>query len=161
VGSEEHNQVNEKSDANEPRKLVELIPKPTLCVDWDGVVHSYTSGWKGAAVIPDPPVPGALEWLYRASKLFNVVIYSTRSKDPEAIMAMRIWLGYHAHASLPELQAFELLAVVCFAYEKPPAFLTIDDRAICFDGDWSKLEPEKLLDFKPWNQRDTQKSVTE
>jgi hypothetical protein len=32
--------------------------KPILCLDFDGVLHSYTSGWKGAAVIPDPPVPG-------------------------------------------------------------------------------------------------------
>ena len=31
------------------------MPKPILCLDFDGVVHSYTSGWKGADVIPDPP----------------------------------------------------------------------------------------------------------
>lgn len=31
---------------------------PILCLDFDGVCHSYTSGWKGAAVIPDPAVPG-------------------------------------------------------------------------------------------------------
>lgn len=127
--------------------------KPILCVDWDGVVHSYTSGWKGASIIPDPPVPGALEWLLRASKLFTLVVYSSRSKDPEALTAMRMWLGYHAHATLPDLKASELLQVVTFAHEKPAAFLTIDDRAICFDGDWSKLDPETLLKFKPWNQR--------
>ena len=127
--------------------------KPTLCVDWDGVVHSYTSGWKGAAIIPDMPVPGALAWMLEASKLFDVVIYSSRSKDPEAITAMRMWLAYHAHASLPDLKASELLQVITFASEKPAAFLTIDDRAICFDGDWSKLDPTKLLAFKPWYQR--------
>lgn len=29
--------------------------KPILCLDFDGVIHSYASGWKGADVIPDPP----------------------------------------------------------------------------------------------------------
>lgn len=129
------------------------MSKPTLCVDWDGVVHSYTSGWQGAAIIPDPPVEGALEWLCDASKYFSVVIYSTRSQDPAGLAAMRMWLTYHARATLPSSDAEALLDTLTFASEKPAAFLTIDDRAICFDGNWGKLDPEELLKFKPWNQR--------
>jgi hypothetical protein len=127
--------------------------KPILCVDWDGVIHSYTSGWKGAAIIPDLPVPGALEWLHRASKLFEIVIYSSRSKDLEARAAMRMYLTYHARTALSQESAEALLEAVSFASDKPAAFLTIDDRALCFDGDWSKLDPEKLRDFKPWYLR--------
>lgn len=130
--------------------------KPILCMDFDGVIHSYTSGWKGAAIIPDPPVPGALPWLYEASRVFQVVIYSSRSKDPEALTAMRMWLNFHAHTSLSDSAAEVLLSLITFAHEKPAAFLTIDDRAIEFDGDWSKLNPDKLREFKPWYERGEQ-----
>ena len=36
---------------------------PILCLDFDGVIHSFKSGWKGAGKIPDPPVEGAIEWI--------------------------------------------------------------------------------------------------
>jgi hypothetical protein len=42
---------------------------------------------------------------------------------------------------------------ITFAHEKPAAFMTIDDRAFCFEGDWSEIEPADLLNFKPWNKR--------
>ena len=37
--------------------------KPILCLDFDGVVHSYLSGWKGPWSIPDPPMPGILDFI--------------------------------------------------------------------------------------------------
>lgn len=30
------------------------VRKPILAVDFDGTLHSYTSGWKGADVVADP-----------------------------------------------------------------------------------------------------------
>lgn len=131
------------------------MSKPILCVDFDGVIHSYTSGWLGAAVILDPPVPGAFKWLYSALYHFNVNIYSSRSKELEGIKAMREWLERHVRActDLTTPQADMLLRDIVFTHEKPAAFLTVDDRAICFDGDWKALDSKTLLKFKPWYQR--------
>lgn len=48
--------------------------KPILCVDFDGVIHSYTSGWQGETIIADPPVKGALKWLWKATEFWDVQI---------------------------------------------------------------------------------------
>lgn len=44
------------------------MSKPTICVDFDGCLHAYTSGWQGAEVVSDPPVPGAIDWLFLESR---------------------------------------------------------------------------------------------
>lgn len=127
--------------------------KPILCLDFDGVIHSYTSGWKGADVIPDPPVPGAIAFLREAVKHFRVMIFSSRSNQPGGARAMREWLGTHilADQSLTELGDPPWFAAIEWPTEKPPALVTIDDRAICFDGSWPSMDT--LRTFKPWNKR--------
>ncbi len=117
--------------------------KPILCLDFDGVLHSYTSGWKGADVIPDPPVPGAIEFIKEATVHFTVAIFSSRSNQPGGISAMKAWLYYHS-AGEP------INEVIIWPTEKPAAFLTIDDRALTFNGTWPNVK--ELLNFKPWNK---------
>jgi hypothetical protein len=129
---------------------------PTICVDFDGVLHSYTSKFSGDAVIADPPVPGALRWLRRIAEVFDVVIYSSRSRSDEGCAAMEQWLRRYAREEFgDEGEVERLLQKIKFAREKPMAFLTIDDRAICFQGDFSapELDPQAMLEFRPWNKR--------
>ena len=114
---------------------------PILCVDFDGVIHSYTSGWKGVTEIPDPPVPGAIAFLTEALKHFHVCIYSSRS-NLEGIDAMQAWLAKHSHP--------DLVDAISWPTTKPSAFVTLDDRAIRFTGEWPNLEELKM--FKPWNK---------
>ena len=72
--------------------------KPILCVDFDGVIHSYTSGWKGADVITDVPVKGALRWLWKATEWFDIHVYSARSKEFRGREAMRAWMLEHSRS---------------------------------------------------------------
>ncbi len=130
-----------------------LMTKPILCLDFDGVLHSYTSGWQGAAVIPDPPVPGAIDFLYEAIQHFDVCIYSSRSHQEGGIDAMVEWLSIHDklwRAQQKPAPNLLLWAYVRFPDVKPAAFVTIDDRAITFTGVWPPMA--LLLAFKPWNK---------
>lgn len=130
------------------RRGLHMPSKPILCLDFDGVLHSYTSGWKDADIIPDPPVPGAMQFLVGATEAFQVSIFSSRSKDRAGVQAMRKWLRYYL-----EEEGFseEVELELDFPTEKPPAMLTIDDRALTFTGRWPSIE--ELKAFKPWYQR--------
>lgn len=122
------------------------MSKPILCVDWDGVIHSYTSGWQGAHVSEDPPVPGAVAFLRDAVKHFRVAIFSSRSNQPGGVVGMQLalqdWTAEQDQVWLDEIE---------WPTEKPPAMVTLDDRAITFTGEWPAIET--LLGFKPWNKK--------
>jgi hypothetical protein len=118
-----------------------------LCLDFDGVLHSYTSGWKGATVIPDEPVPGAIEFLRDAVRRFEVHIYSSRSGQSGGILAMRQWLAWQIDDA-----DYYWLSEIKWPVTKPPAHVTIDDRALTFTGEWPSMED--LQSFKPWNKRE-------
>jgi len=125
------------------------MSKPILCLDFDGVLHSYTSGWRGAAIIPDKPVPGAIEFLNEATGKFDVHIFSSRSNQEGGIKAMRLWLKVVTYETFGVSPSW--LDLIKWPTEKPPAHVTIDDRAITFTGEWPSIED--LKDFKPWNKK--------
>ncbi len=124
---------------------------PILCVNFDGVLHSYTSGWKGPRCIPDEPVPGAIEWLRSllsdpeciccmAPRYldYDVRIYSNRSRCAGGRRAMKKWLKrwFNYYCFEPSI-VDELLK---FPKEKPPATIFIDDRVFQFEGRFPTVE---------------------
>lgn len=137
------------------------LPKnPIICVDFDGVIHSYASGWKGSDVIPDPPVEGALDWLRSLLPMPEAisamappyvgpepVIYSARSGQSGGIKAMKEW--FIRHGMHP---AYFYDDILKFPTSKPPAFLTLDDRAICFTGRFPTAA--EMLGFTSWQKKD-------
>ncbi|MEM8669674.1 MAG: hypothetical protein AAGG48_19265 [Planctomycetota bacterium] len=98
----------------------------TICVDFDGVIHSYRSGWQGVGTIPDPPIHGVDKAIATLRRRYRVVVYSARTSTEEGRNAIAAWLEKH------NIEVDE----VC--EHKPPAHVYIDDRAIPFTGDWEQ-----------------------
>lgn len=119
------------------------MPK-TIAIDFDGVIHSYKSGWQGPTTIQDPPVPGITEALATIRENgYHIVIYSTRAKTKAGREAIKEWLKtYEIDWCIDEITAM-----------KPIAEVYIDDRAICFDGNASNL-PYLVETFAPWDKKE-------
>lgn len=136
--------------------MTETTPRPKLiCLDFDGVLHSYTSGWKGAAEIPDPPVPGAMDFINSILRddRFELAIYSSRSGQEGGIEAMQQWVYFWliAQTGCGKDHAWNAATTdIKWPTEKPPATVSIDDRALTFTGEWPSLAD--LATFQPWNK---------
>lgn len=115
--------------------------KKTVVFDFDGVIHSYTSGWQGVDVIPDPPVPGIKEAIEAIRQTYRVVVISARGTTYGGEKAIKEYLKKHG------------IEVDAITTKKPPAVCYVDDRALCFDGRSEDLL-EKINNFKPWYKRD-------
>lgn len=115
--------------------------KQTVVFDFDGVIHSYTSGWKGETVIPDPPVSGIEEAIAEIRGAgYEVAVVSTRCASLDGLFAVEDYLRRHN------------IAVDAVQAEKPPAVVYIDDRALCFNGDAAGLL-RQIQRFEPWYKR--------
>lgn len=151
----------------------------SICLDFDGVLHSYTSGWKGATVIPDLPVPGALQFLITAISSFDVYIYSSRSHKFGGRTAMKKWI-INSYLNIGSYDKFApqwlkdyvntamgsqttaiwninlenaisvIISQLKFPNYKPTVHLTIDDRAMTFTGSWPSVGA--IESFIPWNK---------
>ncbi|MCA9126431.1 MAG: hypothetical protein KDB22_05070 [Planctomycetales bacterium] len=102
----------------------------TICLDFDGVIHSYRSGWCGIESIPDPPIHGTDRAIERLRQEYRVVVHSARCATQAGREAIENWLLKHQ------------IVVDEVCEHKPPAMVYIDDRAIRFQGDWSNAIAE-------------------
>ncbi|MCG5537880.1 hypothetical protein [Halorhodospira sp. 9622] len=148
--------------------------QPIICLDFDGVIHSYESGWQGGRVIPDGPVPGAFEFILDAlGEGYQVAIHSSRSHKLGGRRAMKRWMRRHAAGAFlitnrkPWIDAGYQLGGESLSDEahragrwlvrqvrwplcKPPALVTIDDRGYRFMGVFPN--PEWAASMRPWNK---------
>ena len=119
-----------------------------ICVDFDGVINSYESGFTKIDDLPDAPVKGAFKWLLSMNASgYDVNILSTRSSDRRGLAAMKAWFIEHGWRMNTDGEPEYLL----FPTKKPPALIYIDDRGYCFDGTFPTAH--FIRTFKPWNKR--------
>jgi len=137
---------------------------PIVCLDFDGVIHSYSSGWQGVAVVGDAVVPGAMAAILDYQKAgFDVAVYSSRSKDEDGVLAMKRaifgWLVDEFTSrdvedefapAIIATKAANVLADITFPAQKPPAFWSLDDRVGRFTGVFPSADYVKA--FRPWNK---------
>lgn len=109
----------------------------TIAVDFDGVIHRYSKGWRDGSIY-DPPIDGAREALARIHTRYDVVIFTTRV-NPEMrgsdVQMGRVleWLEEHG---MRRGEHFDDIT-----HAKPPALAYIDDRALHFTA-WDQALDE-------------------
>ena len=114
--------------------------RKTIVFDFDGVISSYKSGWKGATIIPDPPVTGIREVIADLRKDCKVVVVSTRCFQEGGIDAIKKYLDKY------NIVVDDVLG------EKPPAYVYVDDRGLTFDGNTVGLA-DKIRSFESWTKK--------
>lgn len=120
----------------------------TICVDFDGVIHSYSKGWQDGQIY-DKPIDGVREALQKfLDDGYEVVIFTTRADD-------RVINGV-----LQKNQRFEVIKYLeengipytrlHYGVGKPLYSILIDDNAYRFAEDWSKTvsDVKQLLQTK-------------
>jgi hypothetical protein len=116
----------------------------TVAIDFDGVIHSYTSPWTKPEEINDGPTEGAIEYLEEITKTYEVAIFSTRAHNFGGTEAITAWLADHGLS----WAAHDHITITAM---KPMALVYIDDRAWRFTGDnWPSVE--EIESAMPWNK---------
>jgi hypothetical protein len=125
--------------------------KKSIVLDFDGVIHSYTTKFRFPWIIPDPPVKGAMRFIHNAIQQFTVKVFSVRSANERGLKAMYNYIEKHGVAECGEDFKKTIKKVKFPVGRKPEATLFIDDRGFQFDGSFPSLE--YINDFKPWNKK--------
>ena len=107
--------------------------KKLILIDLDGVLNTYKGDYKKDFI--HPPKPETKEFLKKLSKNFEIKIFTTRN-----LLLTSKWLIKH------NLDRY--INDVTNIKEKG-SFLFVDDRCICFDGDYKNLN-SNIENFSIW-----------
>lgn len=103
--------------------------KKTILIDLDGVLNQYDGSYDKDVI---PPIKyGAREFLEVLNEVFKIVIFTTRP-----IKLTSEWLDKNNINQY----VYDITNV------KIPAFLIVDDRAICYNGNYDETL-NKIINF--------------
>ena len=109
-----------------------MTKKKTILVDLDGVLNQY-NGTFDENIIPEIK-NGAVDFVKNLSTNFDVKIFTTRNK----ILTTKWLIKNNLSQYISDITDI-----------KEPAYLYIDDRCICFNGNFDNTT-NKIQNFKPW-----------
>lgn len=110
------------------------MKKPTLLVDFDGVLHDY-KGWNGNEPTGEP-IPQSRAAMCALESTHRLICFTTRP-----IEFVEPWLKRYG---FPPMKITNI---------KEPAVLIIDDRAITFTGIWNNELLARIKSFQAyWEQ---------
>lgn len=120
---------------------------PTVCIDFDATI-AYYDGWKGHGVF-GKPLPECRKMLGKLKKLGWIIIVNTCRSETELIIKYldgnKIPYDYINYN--PENTKLGL------SLAKPIADVYVDDRAVKFEGDWTKTFRD-ILQHKRWYEKE-------
>jgi hypothetical protein len=91
-----------------------------IAIDFDGVLHDYQNPKEGRKM--GEPIKGALKAMIKLRmRGYTLVIHTIRGNRPKHVEE---WLDYYG---IPYDEVTD---------KKPDALYYIDDKALCFNGDW-------------------------
>lgn len=95
-----------------------------LCLDFDGVLHQYSSGWQGDDTVADGPMDGAVEACHALAEAgWKLYVLSSRTN----LHPIAAWLAEHGFPPMT------------LTRRKPIAVCYVDDRAVRYEGNWDTL----------------------
>ena len=129
--------------------------KRTICIDFDGVLHDYSNGYQGENVFGEM-IPGADTATKVLKKSGNtIIIFTTRPATDE----LKKWLkdnniSYdYINENPDQPKGCEGTKLIADIY--------IDDRGLCFRGQWDEWFLRQIGEFSPWEEekRDQEKEM--
>jgi Lar family restriction alleviation protein len=123
-------------------RRVEMKRTKTICLDFDGVIHSYKTRWINEKVIPDPPTEGVKEFIAKLREVRRVVVKSVRCEISDA--------GMDAVKAYLDKYGIEVDGVVKTCPRT--ASLLVDDKVLTFRGIWTDELFDQIINFVPWTK---------